>query len=303
MNKYLYTIISTDCDNAIALLSQDYNKKERRWMLNSPEAIEQVQKDIRALKHAKILAWEEYLVDDYGPELPQQIRSMLTPIVTRRKFESQLPAGSIVIRDSARFVFPIATGTMHVAEMTGDAYQPKHLRGFWSCPACMEEVANAKLYQMLPEEEHKKFAIYNKRVQWCPKFILTLAKDKDPQQYDAALKKINPEGNIPYCYAGLLHEEFQTTETEAKRVQYCDTCAYQSIETKQLAEPIDPDNFDVGIALAENRPSLEATCKCKICGAIVFQAPMDQATTRDGNLTPEYEQKLTDHYAKHHPGQ
>jgi hypothetical protein len=131
-------------------------------------------------------------------------------------------------------------------------------------------------------------------LQWCPKFVRTLAINKTPEEYFQALLKINKDGDIPICYAGLLHIEFQTNEIEARIVQYCDTCGFTAMETKQLAEVIDPEKFEVD--LDDTRI---VTCRCDICEEIIFEAVAKDAVTQEG-LTEKYELLLQQHHKDKH---
>jgi hypothetical protein len=288
MNNTQYQSIVDNIDRELSILLLDYSKGERKWNLDTEELILERQAKIRNLKRKKLIAWEEYLVTSGEPFLPV-LQEMLKPIVTRRLWrEFGNPRNDVNSPQRKQTLLP--DGERFTFEAAIESFQPKHTKGFWSCHACLEDLEKVQIFQ-------GDFQIYTKRLSWCPQFVQALAQNKTPDAYYDALQKISPE--VPFCFAGLLHTEFQTTDTEAKLVQKCDTCGFTKIESKELATPIDPENFEVGIDLGENADKAEVKCVCKICNEVVFEAPVSEATNREG-LTKQYEELLDKHYRDKH---
>lgn len=314
MKKEEYLIIESSVNAAIAEYVKNYDRGKRKWLLANGEDMpqEQVlenQAAVRNLDTRKQLAKEAYLIVDEAT--PPIIKRMLTPLILRREFHAQITdkddanllyVKQSLVPDGSRFQFP---------EREQGAYRNKHQKGFWTCKGCMPHQGE------MPPLANEDLAFYQdpiwieyrKQVQWCPKFLaaLVLTDNKTPKQYNALLMRASPDNN--YCYAGLLHTEFQVTETDAKMIRFCDTCNYSTTEHKELAKPVDPNNFDVVVGLSTSTAGNLAAmviCKCKECGETVFEDPVNDVVVKNGegqsDMSPKHQKILNDHYAKEHPG-
>lgn len=289
MNKEEYKIIAIRLDKSITLLMEGYDRINRKWTID-PSLVAEVQSQIRDLRHQKTMAWESMLVED--SETPKVLLEKLGPIVARRQFTKVAEKVVDSNSDGDRFTFPLSV------DLDGAAnYVPKHLRGFWSCPGCMA----------LPEAAAElvgDYSIYRKQIDWCPRFIraLALPRGNDPVTevlYRMRLATINKDAD-EICFAGLLHSEFQTTETEAKLVRYCDTCNYSTVDTKQLAEKISDDYTVDADQIKQITDDKTIFCKCTICGITIFEDYKSKVAP-DGNITAAFDKQIDDHYISQHP--
>lgn len=281
MTKEDYEIIANGIDISIGKLTKHYNKEERRWLLDSQDEVENIQASIRELKHRKTIAWEAFILET--ADCPAILKKMFDPIVRKRNSDDSRFPNKVEITDGSRFTFP---------NMGERDFQPKHLKGFWSCPGCMLSMDNQELLD---------YPNYRKQITWCPQFLPTVAMGKNPEEYKAFIRKINPD--VPYCYAGLLHSELQTSSTEIKLVKYCDSCEWASIETKQLAEPLDPQNYSINLDPASTgvKDYTSIICKCNECKELIFEEDSAKVLAADGkSMLPEYEKMLDDHYKERH---
>ncbi len=282
MNKEKYNKLSIDIDGTISLLQKDYHRKARKWNLPD-EQIDKVQEQIRNLKHMKQMAWESMAVEE--DLIPRDLLEMLRPILVRRETEKHY----FVISESGEVTEEVRRnldGRRFTFDPKSDAYQPKHLKGFWSCPACMVDTERFVGIEM-PE-----IAAYKRKVVWCPRFAVAFAKDVDEAGYRERVHGINPEA--PICFAGLLHAEFQVTATEAKYVQKCDTCGYRTEEIKELAEPTGEFDVSVDLGKGETMP-LAVRMNCSECEALLFEGMKGDKTDE------ELKAILDDHYKEKHP--
>lgn len=274
-----------DIDKELDIMTMDYNRQERRW--NLPDEMIPIRKaNIRALKHQKVMILEGLLLTGGSPIL----KKMLSPIMLRRaRIDANL--------DGTSFIFEIAAVE----------YQPKHLRGFWSCPACVVENKGFEAKQKFEDD----LSIYNRQIEWCPKFIPELAS-RGPEYYTDLIRKNNPD--LPICYAGLFHTELQISETEMKLVKQCDTCGFSTVETKQLQKEM-LDNYEIGMDSAIGKEELFVTARCnqmvtvtegdvvsqKQCGEIIFSELesicIDPHTQR---LYQQYDDLMDKHHRERH---
>lgn len=296
MNKEEYKIIAIRLDKSITLLMEGYDRIHRKWTID-PSLVAEVQSQIRELRHQKTIAWEAMLVEDN--ETPKVLLEKLGPIVARRQFTKAAEKFVGSNSDGDRFTFPLSV------DLDGAAnYIPKHLRGFWSCPGCMAMPEAPNELDGDPSEPDKNFSVYRKQIEWCPRFIRALALPMGNAPVSEALYRmrlatINKDAD-EICFAGLLHSEFQTTETEAKLVRYCDTCNYSTVDTKQLAETITSDYAVDVEQIKQIADDKTIICKCTICGITIFEDYKSKVAP-DGNITAVFDAMIDEHYTSQHP--
>jgi hypothetical protein len=255
-----------------SILSLHYSREERKWKSDNEEEIKTLQLQLRNLKHKKWDLEERAYLEDVNPD--PRLVVMLKPVINRRGLKS-----------TDEFYF----------EQKGLGYQPKHVATFWSCPGCLLDTTKGF---------EGDLGNYNRQIEWCPKF-LQLLRDKTPDEYAAIIRKANPE--VPICYAGLMHSEMQQLDNEVRFVRQCDNCGWTTIESHKVAEEFDNSNYTVGLDNKGKEDATVVTCNCKDCGERIFEEFADKCSTVNENgereLTPEYDQKLSDHYKEKHPNE
>jgi hypothetical protein len=149
-----------------------------------------------------------------------------------------------------------------------------------------------------------EFSRYRKQISWCPKFLQVFALGPnntilDKDEYEKKLRTL--DSDITVCYAGLLHTEFQTTDKEAKLIRYCDTCNFSTVESKQLAQQITDDYTVDAEALKQVGEEKTIICRCSVCGDTIFEDYRAVVADENGNIRPEFDKQINDHYSILHP--
>ena len=268
-------IISLGLDKQIEILVKDYDRTNRKWLLDE-SAVKPRQEEIRRLRFKKQTALETFL-SEFGS---MDDRKFLAPLVLRRKYHHELDNKPIhsynYNRDGEQFTFQSIQDT--------DSFQVKHSVGNWLCKGCL--INHEKGFNFKPGEEQTRDIV------WCPKFITGLAV-AGPEKYTELVRKHNPD--ITICYGGLLHSEFTVDGNKATMTRKCDTCGFSTTETKELAKPF--EGFEIGVDVGMG---LEITCQCKECGEIVFTATI--AEMEDMDIAKQYEKVFDQHWATKHLG-